>query len=681
MTIFNILGVAFTAGGGGGGGGGGSGGDPANTLNVTNLGAHSYVVVDTSGVWTSQGGDVPEDGSVTLQVLGDSGTVWHELSEINATWGQPSVSTPIVAYPCPAAKSVTFRLGASHVGRIDVVHYLWPWKAGADAYDQAGAGNNPTYFGGAYPHDATVFPTAANGFQAYAAKNSQILNVPWALQTIPGSKAVYCTVIPGDQPFTFGGNVTNDNRVEINGINNDARVDTPAATAGGGLDDWSFGVDFLSQYRMGFVVVRWDYLIPTTYDTGVTLRNDTYTDWVAQLHARTDSQGHPTPQKAYPADIAGAPDPPGSVVTFAAAQLSLLSNLMEDQGPATMTWASAVTSPPGSAPNGQLRYKYTPESAGIDSRTLFADTINVDLDTRYRTFMEMQQAMFPTVDGQPYIITSQPGYSAGNVLAQKELCRQRNLNQWAVGTTYAANAQVFGSDYKVYKSLAGNNVGNDPTTDGGAHWTPFWTPFIPYGHPRDSNGDLIASNRIAGAGWRAWRQISNLWVCTTQNLLDASGNALSVPGTVKLDIVNGKQTVVTGDSDLGFGTLAGWISGPMMKVGAGQVVADTGSHITITNNISTDGGQPPGWLWCDGEYVRFTAFSGGNFTTPRRGERGTTTATHAAGTWIYWMTEPNELSPGINRAQGATGPLTIKDWPAIHGPTVNSILLSDADFA
>lgn len=42
---------------------------------------------------------------------------------------------------------------------------------------------------------------------------------------------------------------------------------------------------------------------------------------------------------------------------------------------------------------------------------------------------------------------------------------------WAVGTTYAANALVGGSDGSIYKSVGSGNVGNNPVTDAGVHWT------------------------------------------------------------------------------------------------------------------------------------------------------------------------------------------------------------------
>lgn len=42
---------------------------------------------------------------------------------------------------------------------------------------------------------------------------------------------------------------------------------------------------------------------------------------------------------------------------------------------------------------------------------------------------------------------------------------------WASGTTYSSGQQVTGSDNYIYTSTGNGNVGNDPTTDGGVHWT------------------------------------------------------------------------------------------------------------------------------------------------------------------------------------------------------------------
>lgn len=53
-----------------------------------------------------------------------------------------------------------------------------------------------------------------------------------------------------------------------------------------------------------------------------------------------------------------------------------------------------------------------------------------------------------------------------------------------IATTYAAGAKVGGSDGVIYQSIGSGNIGNDPTLDGGAHWTntgvlnPWTTSFI-----------------------------------------------------------------------------------------------------------------------------------------------------------------------------------------------------------
>jgi hypothetical protein len=55
---------------------------------------------------------------------------------------------------------------------------------------------------------------------------------------------------------------------------------------------------------------------------------------------------------------------------------------------------------------------------------------------------------------------------------------------WAVGTTYAAAAKATGSDGIVYQSIGSGNLGHDPTTDNGVHWTntgvlsPWSTSFV-----------------------------------------------------------------------------------------------------------------------------------------------------------------------------------------------------------
>jgi hypothetical protein len=70
--------------------------------------------------------------------------------------------------------------------------------------------------------------------------------------------------------------------------------------------------------------------------------------------------------------------------------------------------------------------------------------------------------------------------------------------RWAVGTTYAAGAAVAGSDGVKYTSIGSGNVGNDPTIDGGIHWT--------------NTGVLVPWTTVfvGGAGSDKWLQIGGL---------------------------------------------------------------------------------------------------------------------------------------------------------------------------
>lgn len=55
---------------------------------------------------------------------------------------------------------------------------------------------------------------------------------------------------------------------------------------------------------------------------------------------------------------------------------------------------------------------------------------------------------------------------------------------WASGTTYSSGQQVYGTDGQIYTSSANSNLGNNPVTDGGVHWTatgtlaPWTTSFV-----------------------------------------------------------------------------------------------------------------------------------------------------------------------------------------------------------
>ena len=64
---------------------------------------------------------------------------------------------------------------------------------------------------------------------------------------------------------------------------------------------------------------------------------------------------------------------------------------------------------------------------------------------------------------------------------------------WASGTTYSTAQTVTGSDHLIYSSVGNGNIGHDPTTDGGVHWT----------NTNVANGWILAPIQIASSiNWR-----------------------------------------------------------------------------------------------------------------------------------------------------------------------------------
>lgn len=83
-----------------------------------------------------------------------------------------------------------------------------------------------------------------------------------------------------------------------------------------------------------------------------------------------------------------------------------------------------------------------------------------------------------------------------------------NLNQnptttfvatWLVGTTYASGNSVTGSDGFIYTSVGSGNVGHDPTTDGGVHWTNTGT-LSPWSTTIEGGGTGSLNWRLVSAG-------------------------------------------------------------------------------------------------------------------------------------------------------------------------------------
>lgn len=87
-----------------------------------------------------------------------------------------------------------------------------------------------------------------------------------------------------------------------------------------------------------------------------------------------------------------------------------------------------------------------------------------------------------------------------------------DYSEWASGTTYAAEDRVIvtGTTHKVYESVLGSNIGNDPTTDDGTWWleisaTNRWKAFDQKISDQVSNSgtitySLVPSSLVTGIG-------------------------------------------------------------------------------------------------------------------------------------------------------------------------------------
>lgn len=82
---------------------------------------------------------------------------------------------------------------------------------------------------------------------------------------------------------------------------------------------------------------------------------------------------------------------------------------------------------------------------------------------------------------------------------------------WDSGATYSASQQVTGSDQFIYTSVGNGNIGHDPTTDGGIHWTntnvpnawsrtPTITPSSPNWRPIQADMSLLRFPYPIGSG-------------------------------------------------------------------------------------------------------------------------------------------------------------------------------------
>lgn len=107
-----------------------------------------------------------------------------------------------------------------------------------------------------------------------------------------------------------------------------------------------------------------------------------------------------------------------------------------------------------------------------DVATTYSKNDFVDVNgTRYLSIIDANLANPPATSAADWVaLTGGVIYSS---LIDLNLNNEPDLAPaiWDAATTYASGTKVGGSDGVIYQSTVSGNIGHDPTTDGGAHWT------------------------------------------------------------------------------------------------------------------------------------------------------------------------------------------------------------------
>lgn len=616
-------------------GGGGAGGFPEDSF-AQHTGVGSWVMVDTTDLWTANGGDVTP-GTLLMVDDGDGNMV--SATAMNYT--QPTPAAPIVFLMLKIGTR-TLSLGA-HEAEGDVHWRGWPWKARF-----GGSPGNDYYFD---PHpEQDVAPTEINDpdatpWQAIFALNNGYSNVPdgTGLDGEPTS-CVFC-VVPGDQPSHLPPGVTGapgipDTRSEF-------VYAEPFSNSLGGLTGPTgpiagsppLGIDLTGAISRTVRFWRCDVEVPSEWEAPVTVQNSdgefSLDDGTGQGYwprergateqlairgdiltpvplALTDPVVIGTPGYEYPIDNIvrnSQIDPYSSgAVVARAIDSNNLSNLMENYGPATITFFS----PPGS---GQFRVRLNFLSLGVFLVAKSVDTFTVAFDTRYPLILEYLPHLYATTDGDPYIV------QAGTPNPYN------NNNPWSATR-----------------------------------------PVAPYGPPPGEPG---------GGYVRLWRLINNVWTCTS------AGHQLAVPGTPT--IVDGE---IVGDPTTGAN--AGKIYGPNVKCTAANLLTGPGGSSGV---VISAGQSPPfdmtintpvhgtlhttgGILAIDGELMLYSTYTSSQKKAriiERALDGPATAADHSANALVAAMENWPSVNPGINAQVRLPVPLAVRHWPMMIGPTFDSV--------
>lgn len=600
--------VVVPGGGGFTGGLSGFGGDAF----AQHTGISSWVKIDTTALWSANGGDVATGTHLTID-----GT---DASTFGYT--QPTPGSPVVVY-LMIVGTRTIQLGA-HTASFDVIWRGYPWKARV-----IGAGVSTDYHP-AWAGVGDVIPSAANGYadgspwqSVYAINNGYSIVID-----ATGTSAVFC-VAPGDQPsHNADGTGIQDTRSEFTmGETFSDRLSGSGIIAGSPLGT---GIDYLGSRSATPRFLRCDFQIPATWDAPIVVQNSNgsyaFTEqggnngrgaWPLIPGAATQKPISQDKSSTGNPHVVGTLDYPidqtvrNSTLDPADAAKAItsfnLSNLNENYGPATITWAS---------PQNPLQpsFRLNLLTMGVFLPVKRVDTFNVVFDQRLSTIVEIVYDICSTSDGVPYVVPP--------------------------GTTSPLN--------------------------GGAAWSATH-PVNPPGPPPGVAG---------GAYVRFWRRINDAWTCVSAGHQWAvPGTPTIVDGAIVGDPVTGADAGKIYCSNMKT-TAATLASGPSGSSGTVLSSAATPPfNISVANIVHSNPHNTGGVLWLGNERMTYSSYDSTTktLTVNARAVGGSSALDHALNEQAIISENWPTLNPGVNAQVALPVPLAVRWWPVLSGPTFDSV--------
>jgi hypothetical protein len=576
-------------------------------------GVGAWVKVDTTSVWTANGGNVPTGTHLLIDGV--------DASTLVSGFVQPTPAAPVVCLLMTVATH-TISLG-SHSDTLDVYWRAFPWKT-----VQPASGLPTTWYPTWGPPQASgaIVPSAANSYaDGTPLATIYAINNGYSNASDGGgaTSCVFC-VAPGDQP-SFGGSGIQDERSEMTiGENWSNPMTGTPMMPGYPLPN---GIDLTGSLSQTVRFYRLDFELPSTWTAPVKVQN-TDGSYANPANGGTGNGEWPTPRGATSQVVGGVTFPVGNVVNNDPRGISgsTLSNICENYGPSVLTWGSPLGSGTWNAGGNSWGWRWNCLSLGVFLLPIpRIDTQPIALDQRVCTIVEMVPHLWSTSNGAPYYVP------AGTI----------NPYNTTPGTPYSTTHPV-------------NPYGPPPGTPGGGYMR-FW--------------------RLVNNVWKCVSVGHQLaWPGSLPDV-PIGGTIVADPAGDPVNGIHAGKLFGSNVKCNGANLLAGpdGTSGVVLK--HDTVVPGGGFDITVNNIVHAVGFHNTGGnLSIDSEMFFYSTWNSSASTVHimKRGLQGTTPADHSVGAQIAAFENQQTLNPGCNAQPANLIPIAMRHWPTFVSPTFAS---------